>query len=67
LLDSIRDIMKFIEFKNEKSNKIDTNIKDILEKKSNTIGRMQEDEVRKDMILPGDYEDEYEDEDEVYY
>jgi len=61
------NILQFMGTKKLKSNKIDDNIKDILEKKSDTLGKMQENEIRKTMKLPSDYEDEYEDEDEVFY
>ena len=61
------NILQFIGTKKPGSNKIDTNIKSILEKKSDILGRMQEDEIRRNMKLPSDYEDEYEDEDEVIY
>jgi len=61
------DILQFMGTKKLGSNKIDTDIKGILEKKSDILGRMQEDEIRRNMKLPSDYEDEYEDEDEVFY
>jgi hypothetical protein len=61
------NILQFMGTKKLKSNKLDTDIKTILEKKSDVLGRMQEDEIRKNMKLPSDYEDEYEDEDDVFY
>jgi len=61
------NILQFMGTKKLKSNKLDTDIKNILEKKSDILGRMQEDEIRKNMKLPSDYEDEYEDEDDVFY
>ena len=61
------NILQFMGTKKPGSNKIDTDIKSILEKKSDILGRMQEDEIRRNMKLPSDYEDEYEDEDEVFY
>jgi len=61
------NILQFMGTKKPGSNKIDTDIKGILEKKSDILGRMQEDEIRRNMKLPSDYEDEYEDEDEVLY
>ena len=61
------DILQFMGTKKLGSNKIDTDIKKNLEKKSDILGRMQENEIRINMKLPSDYEDEYEDEDEVFY
>ena len=61
------NILQFMGTKKMGANKIDTSIKDILEKKSDVLGRMQEDEIRRNMKLPSDYQDEYEDEDEVFY
>jgi hypothetical protein len=61
------DILQFMGTKKLGPNKIDTDIKNILEKKSDILGKMQEDEIRKNMKLPSDYEDEYEDEDDVSY
>ena len=61
------NILQFMGTKKVGKNKIDTDIKNILEKKSDILGRMQEDEIRRNMKLPSDYEDEYEDEDEVFY
>lgn len=53
--------------KTNKGTKIDNNVKEILKKKSDIMGKMQETEIRKNMKLPSDYEDEYEDEGEVFY
>jgi hypothetical protein len=73
IIDGISEanIMEFIGTKKGKGkgkkNEIDSNIKEILEKKSDVLGRMQEIEIRKNMKLPSDYEDIYEDEKDVIY
>ena len=59
------NILQFLGTKNTKCHNIDKNIKDILEKKSDILDKMSEAEIRKNLILPSDYEDEYE-ENEYY-